>query len=413
MTPELTPESGPHARTPATDPFTPGYGAIPSVWAGRQAEFAEHGILLERVRAGIFEQARLVTGDRGVGKTAFLAMLEDEARDDGHWAVRVAAGRGDPLVAVIAARLRRELAAHRPGLELSDRLLSALGDLTGVEVGVRGVRVERRPQEPPAPGTQALADALEESARLAADEGRALLLLIDEAQNTELDAFAALWLALQEAQNAAAIEHGPHGERLRRHLPIAVYVAGLPGVLELGRRAGVTFSERVRHLDFGLLPDPDVRAALRAYAGNAGVGVDADALDLWVQLIGGYPYFLHLYGRHVWRAGQGPVITLDEVGDAAAAAGADLDRFYGERLRGLGDLQHDWLRLAAALPDDDRTVAAVAERLGRRTTELGSTYASLLGHGLIRRLPARGRFAFAVPGLDRHLEGAQPGRSGR
>jgi hypothetical protein len=38
---------------------------------------------------------------------------------------------------------------------------------------------------------------------------------------------------------------------------------------------------------------------------NAGVGIEPDALDRLVALIGGYPYFLHLYGKHAWLAGDG------------------------------------------------------------------------------------------------------------
>lgn len=249
------------------------------------------------------------------------------------------------------------------------------------------------------------ADALVEAGTLARGQGVALLLMVDEAQNASEAAFGALWHALQEAQGTAEVERGPRGERLRRHLPLAVYVAGLPGVLELGRRAGVTFSERVAHLDFGLLPPADVRDALTAFAANADVAFDDEAADRMVALVGGYPYFLHLLGRRVWRAGSGPVVTLAEVEAGWRDAQPDLAAFYGERLRPLGELQHDWLLAAAALGVDERTSGAVAARLGRPVAALGSTVAGLLGHGLVRRTAGRGGFAFAVPGLDAHLRG--------
>ncbi len=392
------------ARSEATDPFTPGYGFVPSVWAGREAEFVEHDVLVQRVLAGVPEQARLVTGDRGVGKTAFLTVLEDEGRDAGTWVVRVAADRRSDLAADLSDLLAREVHAHVPGAALAERLTSALRQLSGVELGPGGVRVERRASPAPTGGRRrALSDALVEAGRLARASGHALLLLVDEAQNTAIPAFGALWHALQEAQNTAAMERGPRGERVRRHLPLAVYLAGLPGVLDLGKRAGVTFSERVRHVDFGLLRDPDVRAALVAFAGNADVSFDAEALEETVRLVGGHPYFLHLVGRQAWRAGTGPVITAEDVTRAREPLREDLERFYAERLRSLGEVQHRWLAAAAALDPADRTTVAVAEALGRTSAQLGSTFSGLLGHGIVRRLSGAGRFAFAVPGLDAHL----------
>lgn len=148
------------------------------------------------------------------------------------------------------------------------------------------------------------------------------------------------------------------------------------------------------------------------------MGFDSVALDALVDAIGGYPYFLHLYGRHVWRAGSARVVTAEDVRRGLASAAVDLERFYGERLRPLGDLQHDWLVVAARLPAEERTVGAVAAALGRPTSGLGSTFAGLTAHGLIRRAEGRGRFAFAVPGLDRFLVArdrrpdAQPPASG-
>lgn len=111
------------------------------------------------------------------------------------------------------------------------------------------------------------------------------------------------------------------------------------------------------------------------------MGFDSVALDALVDAIGGYPYFLHLYGRHVWRAGSARVVTAEDVRRGLASAAVDLERFHGERLRPLGDRQHDWLVAAARLPAEERTVGAVAAALGRATSGLGSTFAGLTAHG--------------------------------
>lgn len=390
-------------RTAANNPFTPGYGAVPRVWAGRSEEFHEFDeVVVPRVRRGFYEQARLVTGDRGVGKTVFLAHLADDAEAAGDWAVRVAARRGDAIVRDLAVRLAEALAARDAATALTGAVSDALRRLAGVRVGPGGVQVEVRDPEPgdPADRGRALADLLVEAGRLARGRGTVLVLLLDEAQNASEAALGDLCHALQHAQGFADVETGPRGERLRRHLPLVVYLAGLPGLSEQVRRAGATFFERVAHRDFGLLRDPEVRDALTAFAANEDVAVDADALDVMVAAIGGYPYFLHVIGQHVWLAGPGPVITAAEAEAGVAEANGAIARFYGERLRQLGEVQHDWLVAAAALPEDERTVGNVAAALGTTSDRYGWVVASLTGHGLIRPAPGRGRFQFALPGLD-------------
>lgn len=398
------------ARTAANNPFTPGYGAVPAVWAGRSRDFHEfEEVVLPRVRRGVYEQARLITGDRGVGKTVFLAHLADDADAAAGWPVRVAARRGDALVRDLVVRLVETLAARDAATALTGAITDALARLAGVRVGPGGVQIDVRDRAEPdaADRGRSLADLLVEAGRLARARGAVVVLLLDEVQNAGDAALGDLCHALQHAQSFAEVETGPRGERLRRHLPLVVYLAGLPGLSDAIRRAGATFFERVAHLDFGLLRDPEVREALIAFAGNEDVAVDADALDEMVTAIGGYPYFLHVIGRHVWLAGEGPVVTLADARAGIAAAQVDIARFYGERVRPLGEVQHDWLVAAAALPADRRTVGEVAAALGGSSDRYGWVVSSLTGHGLIRPAPGRGRFAFALPGLDTYLRAGE------
>lgn len=393
-------------RSAATNPFTPGYGAVPRVWAGRAQEFHEFdAVILERVRRGVYEQARLVTGDRGVGKTVFLAHLADDANAQGHWPVEVAARRGDAVARDLMARIAETLAARNAAAALTHGASEALRRIAGVQVGATGVRLEVRP--PAAPDSidrgRAVADLLIEAARLARDRGAVLVLLLDEMQNASESALGDLCHALQHAQSAADIEIGPRGERLRRHLPLVVYLAGLPGLPDQIRRAGATFFERVAHLDFGLLREPEVREALIAFADHEDVVLDEQALDGMVEAIGGYPYFLHVVGTRVWQAGDGLVITAAEAEAGIATARRDVTRLYDERLRGLGEVSHDWLVAAAAVEPDERTVGAVAARLGSTSDHYGWVVSALTQQGLIRPAAGRGRFAFALPGLDAHL----------
>lgn len=395
-------------RSAENSPFTPGYGVIPKVWAGRGQEFHEFDDeVMPRLRRGVYEQARLVTGDRGVGKTVFLAHLEEDAAAGRDWPVRVTARRGEAVIRDLLIRVAETLAAHDAAAAVTGTIAEALRRMAGVRLGPGGVQLEVRDTTTPdaVDRGRGLADLLEEAARVAQSRDRVLVLLLDEVQNADDAALGDLCHALQHSQTVAEPEIGPRGERLRRHLPLAVYLAGLPGLTEQIRRAGATFLERVAHLDFGLLRDPEVRDALTHFAANEGVAIDADALDAMVAAVGGYPYFLHVVGKHVWTAGDADVIHLAEARRGIDAARIDIARFYGERLRGLGDAQFDWLSAAALLDSDDRTAGKVAAALDKTSDQLGWAVSALTAQGLIRPAPGRGRFQFALPGLDAHLRG--------
>lgn len=395
-------------RTAGDNPFTPGYGIIPAVFAGRQAEFADfEGVVLRRVAQGTYEPARMLTGDRGMGKTALLKQFEMEATETGHWVVRVSAVRGDAALPDVVEALVDMLSDRDVAVKLPREAKQALKRVAGLTVGPTGVTVtDVRPKR----GTsdrwhKDLTVILTEAGRLAREAGVALLILLDEAQNVDKAAMGALFHAFQESQSTTVTERHPTGARIRQHLPLAVYVAGLPGLTALLRAAGTTFGERARHVSLPPLSDNDVVEALRAFAETRGVAVDADACDRFCALVGGYPYFLHVVGSQVWVAGDGPVITAEDVDAGWMMASPTIEMFYEERLRDLTDNQRRYLVAAAGLDENERTSGAVAEALGVSTESLGSTQQALIDtHGLLRR-SGRGRIAFTLPGMDRHLRG--------
>lgn len=399
-------------RDPAGSPFTPGYGVLPQVWAGREREFRDFDeVVVPRVRGRTYEQARIITGNRGVGKTVFLAQLAEEAADADDLVVATTARSGGSVVAQLVADVASSLHAASTAAAVTDAIDATLRRRIGLSVGTRGVDLElgsATTGEDLDALVRSLATLLERAARVAADRGGLLLLTVDEAQNADPVGLEAVCHVLADVQNRHDRTSGPHGEAARAYLPLAVYLAGLPSLPERIRTSGSTFFERSHPLDFGVLRDPDVTVAIRRMLDGADVGIEPEALDRLVELIGGYPYFLHLYGKHAWMAGTGDIVTLDEVEAAAGTASQDLARFYGERVRGLGDVAYDWLAAAAELPAEDRTAGNVARGLGRTSSQLGSTVDALVGRGLIRPEPGRGRFSFALPGLDHYLAKRSP-----
>ena len=394
-------------RSAASNPFTPGFGNLPRVFAGRKGEFADLQLMVDRLAAGIYEQPRLVTGDRGVGKTALLREFEDEQNDAGRWVVRGAATPGGTVSARLTGQLAEVLDRRDVPGRLSGAALQGIRRLAGVEIGPRGLAVDctTPPTTTPADRAGELARLLIEAARLARERGTVLLVLVDEAQNIDRAATGNFFSAVQEAQMQVVIEVDRRsGARLRHSLPIGVVVAGLPGLVAHLGAAGSTFGERSKPVELGVFDDADLREGLRAFATAGGGVFDADALELVMEASGGYPYFLHVVGSHVWNAGTGSVVTRADAEAGIAAASAYLDAFYEERLRGLGERQRQYLDAAARLDPADRTPGRIAEQLGTSSRRLASTWQSLVGrHGLLRSAGGDGRLAFALPGLDAYF----------
>ncbi len=390
-------------RDATLDPFTPGFGNLPRVFAGRQAEFDDLERMVERLVNGTYEQARMVTGDRGMGKTALLREFEQEQLEAGHWVVRASATRGDAIIGRLCRGLAELLSAHDLTGSLARVGADALARLAGITIGPAGVRVELEPAVRVDRAVE-LDQLLGSVAELARGHHTALLVLIDEAQNIGLDALGDLFYALQEVQGRTVTHRDPStGALVRDALPLGAVIAGLPGLVKRLKDAGSTFGERSRPVGLQPFSDGDMREGLAALAADGGAAFDADALEAVMTACGGYPYFLHVVGSHVWRAGPGKVITLDEARGGIDAAQPFIADFYGSRLRELGDLQRRYLHAAARVPARDRTPGEVARALGRSSSQLGSTQSRLVNdHGLLRTT-SDGRLEFALPGLDDHL----------
>ncbi|MGI8873796.1 MAG: AAA family ATPase [Egibacteraceae bacterium] len=294
-------------------------------FAGRQPEFADFlSVALPRALDGRYEQARLVTGARGMGKTALLRELEHEASTAGHWTVRVSATRGDAVLGDLVQTLAERVADKDSRARLTGALRSALERIGAVRMAGSGVELAAAERPLSDRGrARGLAQLLIVAGLLARQRGRAIVLLVDEAQNMDRPAVGDLFHALQEAQNHTLDVTHPAGATVRAWLPLVVWVAGLPGLLRHLRDSGSSFAERSKLVPLGLLRPPDVRAALERFAAAGEAVFEADGLDLLVDAVGGYPYFLHVVGSQTWTAGTGSVITADEVDRAAFGATAD------------------------------------------------------------------------------------------
>lgn len=381
------------------------------MWAGRDLVVGEFtDVVIPRIVDGVKEVPRLLQDERGMGKTAVLEAIADEARERDCLLVSLTAARGEDFTRAVAGALV-DVAREASWTELlTDRVAGALRSLAGVKVAGTGLDLRPASRDEDV-ASVVLTSALIDLGLLARERNRPLVITIDEVQNVGEDHLAAVFTALQRALEHTVETAHPAGGMLRLALPITVWLAGLPGALARFRRAHVTFGERCDLVELGPLDDREVREALITFSrfNEAGVVFDGEAVELFTDEVAGYPYTFQLLGKAAWDAGAGPVITVDHVREAAAAIAPAMRQRYAARLEGLTDDQVAYLIAAARLPEDERTPTAVCRAWRQDPTATASTCGGMHqrlvnDHQVIRRGPG-GRIAFGLPGMAAYLAG--------
>ncbi len=374
-----------------TNPYSPGLAARPPLLAGREHWRA----VVEETLLAAQEQRRAVQplvfhGIRGVGKTALLTALRDQARRRGWAAERIEASPTASLATTLVARAQvmlDELPGARPRRARArrERLRSVSVGVAGVSAGVGF--------DGPDPGAVAqlhdlVRDLLVNLGEIARHHEVGAAVLIDELQDAPVTDLRAVAAAMQ-----ATAEDG---------LPVVMIGAGLPGTQRHLMEA-VTYAERIRFAELTNLSAEATVAALVEPARQQGVTWEADALGAVVTRTEGYPYLVQLYGQHVWEAGGGgDLLTTAHVRAADDAVWGALDQgAYGHRWTALPDSARKYL-LAMAEEGDEPTSSGVAQRLGRSTSSLSVVRAKLLERGLVVA-PGRDQIRFTFPAFRRYV----------
>ncbi|WP_083372788.1 ATP-binding protein [Paraoerskovia marina] len=256
------------------NPFKPTAGARPPVLAGRQDDL---DLIDESLDSGPGAPGRLalVTGARGVGKTAMLAAIADLVATKAQWVTITETAHPGLTERLRETALRRDAATtHDPDV----------GRITGITLpGNIGLHREA-PRQPAETMRTALVRLLDTLDRY--DTG--LIATIDEVQGGRLG-------ELREV--AATFQHLTGGGR--NH---ALILAGLPSaVSDVLNDSVLTFLRRAEPITLSAVSPDDVRAALADPIEASGRAIDADALELAVEATGGYPYLIQLVGYQVWR----------------------------------------------------------------------------------------------------------------
>ena len=367
--------------------YTPGAGHTPPLLAGRDGLIRQWRLSMNGAgavgRRGV--QDMVLTGPRGVGKTAVLSAFAREAEQHGFMVLsfQAATGQGsliDQLIDTTTTRAAQEGGAWKRAQAVLDRLT--------VGVNMPGVSAELAPA--PAAGVRrdpgVVAHGLAVLAERVAGAG-GVMISLDEMQVARQDDLALLAAALHRLNvdhpNAAVLFAG----------------TGLPNTAKVLTRAGVTHPDRLfaeERIPVTLQPD-DAAIAIAEPATRQGVSWHPEALDIVVAASNGYPAHLQLMADATWRQAIGPheITAVDATVGTRTAAEHIATRSLAPRLAERSDRATEYLAAIAVL-GGEASVRQLETVLARPQTQFTRTRDLLIEEGDLYA-PSRGVVRMAVP----------------
>ncbi len=383
------------------NPFRPGAASAPVVLVGRDDHLAAFAARMQESVSGYNGRSPLLHGLRGIGKTVLLNTMVDQARPAGWAATRVEASSHTSLVVDLVARSEELLEPFaKAGRRAWERIRDTVTEITaGAGPAKVTVKLDRRANRPPDPTGDVLSVVFGPVAAASQSARRGVALMVDELQAASEPDVAALARLIQYVQS--------------ERLPLLVTSAGLPSARNAIARA--SYAERFEFFPLDYLSVDETVFAFSAPAAQEGTTFTPDALDRLLDVSGGYPYFIQLYGRHTWAAAGGAdTITLDHVHLGERAAWRDLDQsMFGLRWNRVPDGERRFLialAAAGAAAGNNEVPTAEVNRLLESTGPAQSAVrARLIERGLI--YGDEGRVGFTLPGFATYVtaRARQPG----
>ncbi|GAB3622634.1 ATP-binding protein [Mariniluteicoccus endophyticus] len=358
-------------------PFNPGFGRRPAVFGGHEQALTDLTRALETHDLGE-NQALLISGLRGAGKTSMLSVLQERATERG-WAV-IADDASEGLVERVSkSTIPRILNQLEGSSEFRLKAVQVAQVKAEMEITERPVVPLLRHQ------------LIDLSAALGTRGG--VLITIDEVTSSrahlqELTRFA---LEVQHAINAGAV--------------LMVAFAGIGVDLdELMKQRTLTFLRRSRPLDFRRLPASTTRRVLQETIEFGGRTTDDAALDRLTQIAQGYPYLIQLAGDYAWRHTPGsPTVTLADADFALdRAIKAVVDRVISRVFDDLSERDKDFLR-AMSIDEGRSKMADIVQRMGESDQYVQVYKQRLIKSGYVQQA-GRGYVEFSLPYLDQYIK---------
>lgn len=356
-----------------SNPFTPSFGEVPLVMAGRD-------LLIHEFDRSFSSPTRrpslttIVSGARGTGKTALLTLVEEHAQQRGWISVDLVSLPG----------LLED--AYEQSLHRAEHLLSRGGNVHLSSLGIGPVSVGITHEKTGQPSWRTRMDALIDQLTQA---GSGLLLTVDEI-TPNLDELIQLAATYQLF--------------VRENKRVALLMAGLPhNASLLLQDKSVSFLRRAENIKLGRIADFEIEKALRDTFAHSDRTISQSVLDEAVELIDGFPFMMQLVGFRIWEEGRGSGL----IDDSRARQGMNFakeemkSRILHASYQELSPMDKKFL-LAMAEDSQESSLPEIAQRLGKTNSYATQYKNRLLEHGLIeQRGPST--LTFALPALREFL----------
>ncbi|MBI4897261.1 MAG: ATP-binding protein [Actinobacteria bacterium] len=380
-------------------PFQASAGAAPPRLAGREQIIEANDQALDDLASGHLGHPMLITGVRGLGKTAILGELSMRAKETGWHSIEIEASRAAYLDQKILDGLNETIDAIKPVAAALRRFQSQIKATATFTVDAPGVSFslqaeERQTARAGVDFTRVLAAVAE----LARSKHTGVALLIDELHEAPLEHLESLVTAAHGLSKSAPSP------------PFHVIVAGLPSLPKriVSRR---TYAERLfRVHQLRSLTVSQVDEALNGPARAHGREFTPEAIEAIDAETRGYPFFVQEWGDRLWRDTDLAKFTVSEVDHVRSRVYEELDNsFFLLRTSSLTDAEQRFVRAMAPL-GSDASIGDIARVLGRPTRGVSPVRQNLLDKGIIYAV-AHGRLAFTIPGYGEHLQRMESSQS--
>jgi hypothetical protein len=355
------------------NPFTPTFGSIPPLLAGREQIIRDILDGLDNA-PGDPNRTTIFIGARGTGKTVLLAKLAEEASARGWVSANVTAREG--LLEEMLMQVR-DNAADFIGADASSRI-------TGIEIAGFGISrsVAKEPERTWRSRLTALVKELN-------GQGVGLLITVDE-----VDA--------QCAPLRDLVDTYQHLVRERRD--VALVMAGLPNnISQLLQDEKISFLRRAFQHRLDAVPNDEVAFVLRKTVETFGRAIRPEALELAAKSTQGFPFMIQLVGYNIWRQSpQRKAISLEDTRRGIELAENDMRRMIFDST--IHDLSEQDIRFLVALArvGGESDTAQIAATWGKDVNYTSKYRRRLLEQGVIGERMF-GKIGFDIPLLGEYV----------
>lgn len=379
-----------------SNPFTPSAGAKPPALVGRDLIIEEFDVRLDRISGGTSDQAILLVGLRGVGKTVLLHELDLLAQAKSWVTVDAEVAWDQSFAERMYFLVREVLLSLSPKERWSDRLRRAASVLTSFSFtlspeGISGsLDVERALGKADTGALDKdLTDVMVALGHAAKDCSERVLIVLDELQSLSVHELGAMISALHRL--------------VQLNLPITIVGAGLPQLRGYVGEAR-SYAERLFKFEhLGRLALDDVANAISGPALSRGAEFSDGAINEIYRRSEGYPYFVQEYAKAAWDFADGPRVRTSDVASSAAVVTEKLDAsFFGVRTDRVGPDELAVLLAAASAGPGPYDRAAIERAVALEPEEFDRIVRTLSDRTLLFE-PKFGALAFTVPQYDQFL----------